>query len=633
MTITLRCLVLFMSAAVPFAGGCSAPGDSVEDEPIALKSSLSQQQRIQRYAAIRNAAAARGITNAYLLAGIANTETGLAHCWSEAEWACQGPNSAECGGGPVIAGSSDGPCGHQQGGLGLFQFDAGTYAQTLNRYGQNVLTVDGQIGAAIDYVVNMVKVSAYTTNAETDAKARAWVNAFDVNNPTLRDQWIKTVLQYYNGCQPGWGCWHPRYQTYTDGMYTALREPGGAGFWVQGGAAPDGAVSGGPPAPPNEVPVPPDASEGPQGSSPLEDTPDDGGGPGDAFPAGTRCGDSPAVVGAIEAKYVRLGGCRSVLGAPVSGEQAAADGVGRYSRFQNGVIYWTPAVGAFEVHGQIMEKWFEHGGETGLLGYPIKDETRVPVGPGRYSVFQNGSIYWTPSLGAHEVHGRIRDRWAEAGWEAGELGYPTSDEYVVPEGRRSDFEGGAITWNARTGNTAIDLADGPGAKVLDIAFEIQQTGYWCGPAATHNALSARIAAPGQAQLARELGTTRNGTDWIGQVTTVLNNHLDGSPYVTTEMPNDPPTPAQRDRLWSDILTSIDNNYPVVTNIVAPPGNHPPGYPNDTIYHYFTVIGYNEETAEVFIADSANFSGNTLYWLTFDQLATLVPPKGYSAFRP
>ena len=38
---------------------------------------------------------------------------------------------------------------------------------------------------------------------------------------------------------------------------------------------------------------------------------------------------------------------------------------------------------------------------------------------------------------------------------------------------------------------------------------------------------------------------------------------------------------------------IDNGFPLVANIVAPPTNHPPGYPSDrTIYHYFTVIGYN-----------------------------------------
>ena len=83
--------------------------------------------RRTRSEAIRDAAASRGMTTGVLLAGIAQVETGLSHCWSEATWACQGPNSPSCGGGPVIAGAADGPCSLQEGGLGMFQFDGGTF--------------------------------------------------------------------------------------------------------------------------------------------------------------------------------------------------------------------------------------------------------------------------------------------------------------------------------------------------------------------------------------------------------------------------------------------------------------------------------------------------------------------------
>jgi hypothetical protein len=83
-------------------------------------------------------------------------------------------------------------------------------------------------------------------------------------------------------------------------------------------------------------------------------------------------------------------------------------------------------------------------------------------------------------------------------------------------------------------------------------------------------------------------------------------------------------------LWNDVVFSIDNGYAIVANIVAPASNHPPGYPNYTIWHYFAVIGYKRSTRQVRIADSANFGGNQIYWLSFDQLATLIPPKGYSA---
>jgi hypothetical protein len=397
------------AALIAAVGACSVGSDdSMPSTGEPATDETAYVDKAPRYVLIRDAATARGVRNAYLLAGIANTETNLAHCWSEATWACKGPASPDCGGGPVIAGASDGPCSIQQGGLGMFQFDAGTFNDTLATYGNSVLTIDGQIGHAINYVTNMVKISAYTTNAETDAKARAWINNFDPGNATLRDQWIKTVLRYYNGCQPQWSCWQPRYKTYSDGFFAALNDPGGAGFW--------------------------------------------------AASAGTSCNGSPATVGEIDKKYRALGGCGSFLGAPITPEQTPPDGAGRYSVFQNGSIYWSPSTGAFEVHGVIRDKYRDLGWEAGLLGYPITDETTTPDGVGRFNVFQSGSVYWSPATGAHEVHGRIRDAYRDAGWEAGPLGYPTSDEYAVTEGRKSDFEHGSIIWNSQTDATRVETS-------------------------------------------------------------------------------------------------------------------------------------------------------------------------------
>ncbi|MGH3379132.1 MAG: C39 family peptidase [Actinoallomurus sp.] len=177
---------------------------------------------------------------------------------------------------------------------------------------------------------------------------------------------------------------------------------------------------------------------------------------------------------------------------------------------------------------------------------------------------------------------------------------------------------------------SVDAVHTDSVNTLAIDYQVQVTGYWCGPAATRIALSARISPPSQADLAAQLGTTTNGTDYIGQVTGVLNSDLGTGWYETKNMPNDPPTQAQRDLLWNDVVLDINNNYPIVANIVAPPSNHPPGYPNETIYHYFTVIGYDDANRTVLIADPASFSGNQIYWLSFDQLATLIPPKGYAA---
>ncbi|MGN6109913.1 MAG: LGFP repeat-containing protein [Kofleriaceae bacterium] len=401
-TCSIPILAALLAAGCAVSGDDAAPPVEPSDPDPAAAALVAKGPR---YAKIRDAAHARGFPRGYLLAGIANTETGLAHCWSEATWACQGPSSPDCGGGPVIAGSADGPCSIRQGGLGMFQFDAGTYDDTIGRYGASVLTIDGQIGHAIAYATNMVKISAYTTNAETDAKARAWLDTFDPRDPVRRDQWIKTVVRYYNGCQPGWSCWSPRLQTYSEGLSLAIDEPGGLGFWEPG----------------------------------------------------TRCGNSPSTIGAIDAKYRALGGCGSVLGAPITAERGTPDGIGRYSVFERGSIYWTPTTGAFEVHGSIRDRWKDLGWEAGPLGYPISDETRTPDGVGRYNVFQGGSIYWSPSTGAYEVRGRIRDKWAELGWEAGPLGYPVSGEHDVPGGRRSQFQHGALVWTAATNTVAVEV--------------------------------------------------------------------------------------------------------------------------------------------------------------------------------
>lgn len=157
----------------------------------------------------------------------------------------------------------------------------------------------------------------------------------------------------------------------------------------------------------------------------------------------------------------------------------------------------------------------------------------------------------------------------------------------------------------------------------------QETGFWCGPASTQIVLTARGIDVPEQELALELGTTTNGTDWIGQISQVLARRS-GQPYITVEMPNDPPSRAQVDRLWDDIVRSIDGGNGVVANIVAPASNHPPGYPNYTIYHYFAVMGYNLDGRQVYVADPARFGGYSEYWFTVEKLASMITPKGYSA---
>ncbi|HEY6072322.1 MAG TPA: hypothetical protein VIV15_02765, partial [Anaerolineales bacterium] len=162
------------------------------------------------------------------------------------------------------------------------------------------------------------------------------------------------------------------------------------------------------------------------------------------------------VHGDIRAKWLALGGVNSFLGYPLTDETVTPDGIGRYNHFQGGSVYWSPNTGAHEVHGLIRDKWASMGWEQSFLGYPLTDETPTSDGVGRYNDFQAGSIYWSPSSGAWEVHGVIRDYWRNLGAEHGPCGYPTSDEqpYNDPNGvytRWSDFQIGSLLWSPTKG--------------------------------------------------------------------------------------------------------------------------------------------------------------------------------------
>jgi len=160
--------------------------------------------------------------------------------------------------------------------------------------------------------------------------------------------------------------------------------------------------------------------------------------------------------GAIRGLWAAKGWERSFLGYPATDETGTPDGVGRYNHFQGGSIYWTPGTGAHEAHGAIRQLWAARGWERSFLGYPLTDESTTPDGVGRYNHFQGGSIYWTPATGAHEVHGAIRNLWASMGWERSFLGYPTSNELSTEDGtgRFSEFQHGSIYWSPSTGALA-----------------------------------------------------------------------------------------------------------------------------------------------------------------------------------
>lgn len=137
------------------------------------------------------------------------------------------------------------------------------------------------------------------------------------------------------------------------------------------------------------------------------------------------------------------------------GERLTA-GPGQMQDMDTASIYWTSATGVHTTKGAIRDQYRALGGPTGVLAWPTTDERTTPDGFGRYNHFSGtapagSSIYWTPSTGAREVLGAIRARWSALGWERSYLGYPTSGEYAVPGGRRSNFQRGYITWTPSGG--------------------------------------------------------------------------------------------------------------------------------------------------------------------------------------
>lgn len=185
-----------------------------------------------------------------------------------------------------------------------------------------------------------------------------------------------------------------------------------------------------------------------------------------------------SVLGAIGAAYQAEGGPGGPLGLPTSGETATPDGKGRFTQFQNGVIYWSPATGAHSIRGAVRAMWQDRGAERGDLGYPMTDEVTNPNKPGVVQGFQGGTVYWSDETGPKVVEGAILSAYREAGAENSALGYPATDEISLSTrgGAFNRFQGGFIYWSLRTGAHVV-----PRGPVFDawgtVDYERGRLGY------------------------------------------------------------------------------------------------------------------------------------------------------------
>ncbi len=118
--------------------------------------------------------------------------------------------------------------------------------------------------------------------------------------------------------------------------------------------------------------------------------------------------------------------------------------VGSYARLMNattcGTTSWTGWPGAFATCLALPQSEVISALPSGVSGLP-----------GRFQNFGNGTsrrgVLHHSGLGTYGVWGAILDKWQELGTSASALGHPIADEYQWGAVRRSDFEGGYVTWN------------------------------------------------------------------------------------------------------------------------------------------------------------------------------------------
>ncbi|ATW59020.1 endolysin [Gordonia phage Mahdia] len=122
--------------------------------------------------------------------------------------------------------------------------------------------------------------------------------------------------------------------------------------------------------------------------------------------------------------------------------------IGRFVPYENAHVYWRKGErAAFVVpHGGLFEAWAEYGWESGPLGFPVRDFTKLE--DGAVQAFQGGVLYRKDGADGFYVTGVIGARYLKEGAELGDLGYPVSNEYDNGTGgRRQDFERGVLDWD------------------------------------------------------------------------------------------------------------------------------------------------------------------------------------------
>ncbi|WP_328852119.1 C39 family peptidase [Micromonospora globbae] len=168
-----------------------------------------------------------------------------------------------------------------------------------------------------------------------------------------------------------------------------------------------------------------------------------------------------------------------------------------------------------------------------------------------------------------------------------------------------------------------------GQRELNVRYEAQPNFYYCGPAATRNALSVQGKDINVDAMAKEMGTTEAGTNSINDITPVLNKETGKNVYRSVEISTKQADDKQTDKLRTDIVDTVDDGRAVVANIAGTAVDTDGNTHSFEGGHYISVIGYRDGGKTVTIADSADPTMAS-YRMSVDNLADWIATRGYSA---
>ncbi len=153
----------------------------------------------------------------------------------------------------------------------------------------------------------------------------------------------------------------------------------------------------------------------------------------------------------IMARWRVLGGRKSALGMPDSGEKALRGGASQ--RFDHGRIYWTADTGARELLARVLRAYHKFGGPGSRIGWPVTGMLQAKGG--RKARFERGSVFASAETGGHVLHGPILRRYQDKGGPSSRIGFPTTNVRKVPVGSRASFEAAVMTFHRDTGEVVV----------------------------------------------------------------------------------------------------------------------------------------------------------------------------------